>query len=374
MSMLTIAIPQFVENLRKNIQGVETTEELLIRTLIAVGMVVVLLLLRNIISGGILTVIGKAFCRRKPRVQLLIKDGLKKPLAFFLVLAGIALGLQIIAPAGELHKIGLFLIKAGGIVCACWGGVRLLNGELDNYTFDTATGGDKTRLTAFRFISNVAKIVIICIGALLVLELLGYSATRIFAALGIGGVAVAFACKDAVENLISGFIIVFNKPFRVGDFITVGELSGTVEDIAVRSTTLRALDGSRYVLPNTALTNQSIINYADMEKRLIDQTFTLHYKHSREDLERFEQDLRALLQADPAVVQEDIRTDFVNYGAHGMDVQVYYYVIAPTVAELGQIKNRLNLQIKELLDKEGFELAYNSATVYLEQETEGKDQ
>ena len=212
------------------------------------------------------------------------------------------------------------------------------------------------------------------IGALLVLELLGYSATRIFAALGIGGVAVAFACKDAVENLISGFIIVFNKPFRVGDFIAVGELSGTVEDIAVRSTTLRALDGSRYVLPNTALTNQSIINYADMEKRLIDQTFTLHYKHSRTDLERFEQDLRALLQADPAVVQDDIRTDFVNYGAHGMDVQVYYYVIAPTVVELGQIKNRLNLQIKELLDNEGFELAYNSATVYLEQETEGKDQ
>ena len=182
MSMLTIAIPQFVENLRKNIQGVETTEELLIRTLIAVGSVVVLLLLRNIISGGILTVIGKTFCRRKPRVQSLIKDGLKKPLAFFLVLAGIALGLQIIAPSGELHKIGLFLIKAGGIVCACWGGVRLLNGELDNYTFDTAAGEDKTRLTAFRFISNVAKIVIICIGALLVLELLGYSATRIFAA------------------------------------------------------------------------------------------------------------------------------------------------------------------------------------------------
>ena len=71
MSMLTIAIPQFIENLRKNIQGVETTEELLIRTLIAVGSVVVLLLLRNIISGGILTVIGKTFCRRKPRVQSL---------------------------------------------------------------------------------------------------------------------------------------------------------------------------------------------------------------------------------------------------------------------------------------------------------------
>ncbi len=64
---------------------------------------------------------------------------------------------KIIAPSGELHKIGLFLIKAGGIVCACWGGVRLLNGELDNYTFDTAASS-KTRLTAFRFISNVAKI------------------------------------------------------------------------------------------------------------------------------------------------------------------------------------------------------------------------
>lgn len=291
-----------------------------------------------------------------------------------MVLAGIALGLQIIAPSGELHKIGLFLIKAGGIVCACWGGVRLLNGELDNYTFDTAAGEDKTRLTALSLYLQCSQDRDHLHRRTAGTGTAGLLRTRIFAALGIGGVAVAFACKDAVENLISGFIIVFNKPFRVGDFIAVGELSGTVEDIAVRSTTLRALDGSRYVLPNTALTNQSIINYADMEKRLIDQTFTLHYKHSRTDLERFEQDLRALLQADPAVVQDDIRTDFVNYGAHGMDVQVYYYVIAPTVVELGQIKNRLNLQIKELLDKEGFELAYNSATVYLEQETEGKDQ
>lgn len=368
--MYTIAIPQFVENLRKNLQGIESAQEFLIRTLVALGVVAVLILIRNALSGAVLALIGKLFFRRKRRAQALIKDGLKKPLAFFLILSGISLGLQIIAPAGELHKIALFLLKAGAIVCTCWGGVRLLNGELDNYTFDTAAGEDKTRLTAFRFISNVAKIVIICIGALLVLELLGYSATRIFAALGIGGVAVAFACKDAVENLISGFIIVFNKPFRVGDFISVGDVSGTVEDIAVRSTTLRALDGSRYVLPNTALTNQNIINYADMEKRLIDQTFTLHYKHSRKDIERFEQKLQALLQADPAVVPDDIRTNFVTYGAHGMDVQVYYYVTAPSIVEFGQIKNRINLQIKGLLDREGFELAYNSATVYLEQETE----
>ena len=118
MSMLTIAIPQFVENLRKNIQGVETTEELLIRTLIAVGSVVVLLLLRNIISGGILTVIGKTFCRRKPRVQSLIKDGLKKPLAFFLVLAGIALGLQSYIRSACFSLRPAALCAPAGAACA----------------------------------------------------------------------------------------------------------------------------------------------------------------------------------------------------------------------------------------------------------------
>ena len=66
MSMLTIAIPQFVENLRKNIQGVETTEELLIRTLIAVGSVVVLLLLRNIISGGYAPCLARPFAAANP--------------------------------------------------------------------------------------------------------------------------------------------------------------------------------------------------------------------------------------------------------------------------------------------------------------------
>ncbi len=372
--MLKMEIPQFVETLRKNLQGVESAQELLIRALIAIGVVAVLVVLRSAISGGILALVGKLFFRRSARIQALLKTGLKKPLSVFLIFAGIAGAMQILAPGGELQKAAVFLVKAMGILCTCWGGVRLLNGELNNYTYDSDAGGDKTRLTAFRFISNVAKIVIICIGILLVLELLGYSATRIFAALGIGGVAVAFACKDAVESLISGFIIVFNKPFRVGDFIAVGELSGTVEDIAVRATTLRALDGSRYVLPNTSLTNQNITNYADMQHRLIDQTFTLHYKHSRKDLERFEQKLQSLLRQDPAVLQDDVRTNFVSYGAHGMDVQTYYYVVAPTLIDLGQVQNRINLQIKEMLDEEGFELAYNSATVYLEQGSEDSQQ
>lgn len=372
MEIALLSLHTFLEKLNDKIQGVENEEELLIRLAVSITVFVGILLFRNPISGGLLSMIGKLFARRKKNIQCLIVDALKKPLSFFLLISALSLALYITAPSGEFSKISLYLIKIGAIVCVCWGGVRLLNQELSAYTFDS-NPDSKTKLTAFRFISNVSKILIICIGALLILELFGYSASRIFAALGIGGVAVAFACKDTVENMISGFIIVFNKPFRVGDYITVGDQAGTVEDITVRTTTLLALDGSHYILPNTALTTKGITNWSQMEKRLITQSFCLHYKHSGKEIEAFEKALRALLLKNENVLPEDIRIYFSEYGAHGVEVETFYYLKVTAPAEYSAVKNDINLAIKKMIDQKGFELAYNSATVYIDNPTNDGD-
>lgn len=353
-----------LEKLTDYIKGVESERELLIRLAIAVGAAIIIILLRNVISKIILGIVAKVFALRSQRIQKLITGALKKPLSVFLVILAVAVGLHVVAPSGEFAKISEYLLKIGAIFSICWGGVRALNYELDTYTIDS--GDDKSKLTAFRFIFNISKIVIICIGALLVLELFGYSATRIFAALGIGGVAVAFACKDAVENMISGFIIVFNKPFQVGDYISVSGKEGTVEDITVRSTTLRALDGCRYILPNTKLTTENITNWSQMDKRLVTETFCLHYKHNAKEIENFEKELRSLLMKNEFVLQDDIRINFTEYGAHGMNVDVFYYLSATDYQTYLTVKNDINLATKKLIDKKDYSLAYNSQTIYFE--------
>lgn len=365
MRIINLFMDNLLKKLNQAVDGVENEQELLVRLAVFAAVAVIVILLRNPISEGILTALGKIFLRRKAQVQKRITDTQKKPLALFLIIASFAVGFYIIAPSGEFSKISLYLIKIGAILCICWGAVRFLNNELEVYTFNTAPDA-KSKLTAFRFISNVSKIVIICVGALLVLEMFGYSASRIFAALGIGGVAVAFACKDTVENLISGFIIVFNKPFQVGDYITVGGKSGTVEDITVRTTTLLALDGSHYIFPNTVLTTKDVTNFSQMEKRLVDQTFCLHYKHSSKEIEAFEADVRALLLTKEYVLPEDIRIQFTEFGNHGVHVEVFYYLSVTAPAEYGAVKNDINLEIKKMMDDKGYELAYDSTTIYMD--------
>ena len=166
--------------------------------------------------------------------------------------------------------------------------------------------------------------------------------------------------------MISGFIIVFNKPFQVGDYISVSGKEGTVEDITVRSTTLRALDGCRYILPNTKLTTENITNWSQMDKRLVTETFCLHYKHSAKEIENFEKELRSLLMKNEFVLQDDIRINFTEYGAHGMNVDVFYYLSATDYQTYLTVKNDINLATKKLIDKKDYSLAYNSQTIYFE--------
>lgn len=367
MNTLTIGtwFYDLLTKITNKIGGVESENEFLIRVGISVGIVLLIVALRNFISGGILKLAEKFTNKKQSEAISHILASLKKPLSLIVASISICIVCRIIAPSGELDNFALYVIKIGLIIGICWAAVRCLNNETVSLSH-LHDEDSKTKQTVLRFVSNVSKITIICIGALLLLELFGFQASRIFTALGIGGVAVAFACKDAVENLISGFIIVFNKPFSVGDYITVDEKSGTVEDITVRATTLRAIDGSRYVLPNTMLTSQEVTNFAEMEKRLVTETFCLNYKHTTEEIKAFEQKLRSLIEKNDKVLLDDVRINFTEYAADGMNISVFFYITDTVYSDYLTTKNQLNLEIKQLIDKENIDIAYNSSTIYME--------
>ena len=349
-----------IEKIINLIDGVENERELLIRLAVAVGLIAVVAVFRNKIASAFAALISKLFSKSSEKVRRSVKESLSRPLAFFAVILSLYAASEILAPTGQVRGWFLTLLKIGFIVFAGWFGINFINSDY-SVADDSSS---KSKKTAVKFMSNILKALIAIIAALMVLEQFGISATKIFAALGIGGVAVAVACKDTVENLLSGFIIIFDKPFEVDDCIEVDGVTGTVEDITIRTTRLRCLDGSEAVYPNTAMANAKITNWTRINKRLFHETLWINYCHTQQEIENFCQGLRQVISGFDSVLQDDVRINFTDYGTHALEISMYFYVSTVKYPEYLELKSKINCAVKNFADSCGIKLAFTSNTVY----------
>lgn len=351
----------FLSKIASGIEGVENEKDMLIRLIVSAVIFLVLVIFRNQISKAVVWVLCKIFKGSGDKAQRAIKYSLTKPLAFFVAVSGFYGATEIIAPSGEARNFAAVILKLGMIIFVSWSAVNFINSD-----YSVILKGDvsKSKKTAVKFISNISKGAVAVIAVLLILEQFGISASRIFAALGIGGVAVAFACKDAVENMLSGFIIIFDKPFEVDDVIEINGETGTVEDIKIRTTRVRAVDGSEKIYPNTVMAGATLTNWTKMKKRSFTETLWINYKHSRKDIEEFCAGLRKMIDGFDNVLKEDVRVNFSEYGTHALEINMFFYVDTVRYADYQKFGNDLNLAIKEYADNSDIELAFTSNTVY----------
>lgn len=351
----------FLNKLVSSIEGVKDEKEMLLRLIIALAVFLIFTAFRKQISSAVVWLCTKTFARGSEKARRALRESLTTPLSFFVFVLGVYISSEIIAPTGEIRSRLLLVLKLGLIISAAWFAINFIGSD---FSFILNGDDSKTKKTAVNFISNFTKLVVGVVAALLVLEQFGISATRIFAALGIGGVAVAFACKDAVENMLSGFIIIFDKPFEVDDAIELDGEIGTVEDIRIRTTRLRMVDGSEKVYPNTTIANAAIVNFSKMNKRSFDETLWINYRHSGEEAEIFCKDLKELILKYDNVIKDDIRVNFLNYGTHALEINIFFYVTTVNIAEYQEFKSHINADIKSLADSTDIELAFTSQTIY----------
>ncbi|MDE6020469.1 MAG: mechanosensitive ion channel family protein, partial [Ruminococcus sp.] len=182
--------------------------------------------------------------------------------------------------------------------------------------------------------------------------------------LGIGGVAVAFACKDIVENMLSGFIIIFDKPFEVGDFIELNGDKGSVIDIKIRTTRLMGIDGCEKVYPNTAMANSSVTNWTKMSKRAVSQTIAVTYSTSSDKLAYICDGIKGVLLQNANVLKDDIRVNFTDFGNHALEISLFFYVDKVETPDYLVVKNNINLDLKQYFEQNNVDLAFESKTLY----------
>lgn len=333
---------------------------------IVIGIIVFLLLFlfRNKLSNAIIKIIGKVAFKHKDKVHKRdsLMQSLQKPLSVFFVVLGIFIALYT-----NIHiTIILKAFKITTILIICWAIVNYLSNNLFLLFHFGEDADNKMNTTAIKFISNILKILVIAFAVVMVISELGYNINGLITGLGVGGLAVSLAAQDAVSNLISGFIIIFEKPFIVGDMIQTSTIQGVVEEVTMRSTKIRTLEDSLVTIPNSTLADDAIINISRMDKRLINLEFGLLYSTSNELMKKCQGDVEKYLIDDENILEEPIRVNFSKLDDSSLNIAVTCYTATADINEYLKILSDVNYSIKEIIEKNGAEFAYPSSSIYIE--------
>jgi MscS family membrane protein len=212
---------------------------------------------------------------------------------------------------------------------------------------------------------RVAKVLIVALGLLGLLQNLGFNVSGIMAGLGLGGVALAFAAQKTVENLFGGVSLSLDRPIRVGDFCSFGSRMGTVEDVGLRSTRVRTLERTVVSVPNAQLAAIEIENHTERDRFRVFTTIGVRYETSPDQIRRLVGSIRELLAAHPKMPQDPLRVRFVGFGASSLNIEINAFVETQDPEEFFAVREELFLGIMDLVAENGTGFAFPSQTLYL---------
>ncbi len=326
--------------------------------------------------------------KEKHQISAILLHGFRRPLSFLLKISGIFGALLVIcyrfnfdwlssglqSVLNGLPSILAVCIRVSIVLACTWGLVA--SSSITSLLLRNA----RTRLDlniskgVTRFLSAVFNVIVIGIAAVILLSELNFNINGLLAGLGLGGLTVALAAKESAANFFGGLILVVEKPFEIGDWITCtgssGNVEGTVEDINLRDTRIRTWHGSLTIVPNSVLSASFISNWGkSLEMRKADFVLTVVYATPSDKLKRFMRDIRKLLKADKDIDEKSIVVVFTEFGDSSLNIRVVFNVLLPKYVDYLRILDRVNLSLLELANASGVDYAFPTRTVFIESDS-----
>lgn len=296
-----------------------------------------------------------------------IVDAINHPTQFLLLVLGIFFSLQV-SPLTSVadHIFTHRLLNSSIVITIFWMLINLAtnNKNLLSQLLDMV--GLHLDETICNIVSPFLRFCLVALASTMVITEWGYDITGLVAGLSIGGLAISLAAKDALANVFGSIVILLDKPFVVGDWINVNGIEGSVEKISFRSTRLRTFPQALVYVPNSILSNSSILNYTKREKRRIEFTLRLSYSTTSEQMSDFIASVRAFLISHPHIYQEDLTVTFHAYGTSSLDVYVICYTSIIPYVDFLALKEEINLKIMEIVQETEVEMAFPSTSIYFE--------
>ncbi len=331
---------------------------------ITIGIFILFMIFRKIFSKYVfkllLWVVKKAPSDFFSQVML----AFEKPIQWMFLIWGIYLSADYLPYFNETSPLFLRLIRSAVIVLIGWGLMKLSSASSVFFKSLNNKYSMEIDEILIPFISKALKVVIFAICFSIIAQEFGYNISGFVAGLGIGGLAISLAAKDALGNLVGGVVIITERPFSIGDWIMTPSVEGTVEDITFRSTKVRTFAQALVIVPNSTLANENITNWSKMGKRQISFNLKIAYDTPRAKLEDVVKQIKYLLNQHEEIHPETIFATFDKYSENGYDVFLYFFTKTTVWGEFLRIKEEINFEIMKILENEGVAIAVPARKLY----------
>lgn len=309
---------------------------------------------------------------------------LRPPFEFLIILIIIQLAFQGLrvpeswgwAPVGEfgvrliLYKI-YYTATIGGI---SWLGVRFI--KFIGLVFKEKAAKTESKLDDqlvpfFRDLSIL--FFVITMGFIALSRVFAVDVLTLVTSLGIGGLAIALAARETLENLFASFALMLDRPFTVGDSINVDGTEGTIEKVGFRSTRLRTFDGSMVTVPNRLLTSQSLDNLSERRLRRARFFIRLAYNTPGEKVIDVVKAIQTYIDNHPETNKEPGVVRFDSFAESSLDILVIFFVETPFPREFARVKEEVNVMILKITESNGVKFAFPSRELYIRQHSVDSD-
>jgi len=304
------------------------------------------------------------------KFDTLIATAASRPLGMLFLIGGVACAFAVL-PLPEKPDVAGFVFGALKVLVAAdivWFLFRVV--DVGIYYLGKLAERTESKLDdqLIPLVRKALKATIGIVGAVWLIQLLGYNVSSLLAGLGIGGLAVALALQDTLANFFGSIFIFLDRPFTVGDWIKLSDVEGIVEDIGFRSTRIRTFPATLVSIPNKTVADATIDNWSKMPKRRVYQLVGVTYGTSADQMEQAVAAIREIVENDEGVDKGFIVVRFTEFADSSLNILVYYFTKDVAFADHVATKERINLAIMRKLSDMGLSIAFPTRTVHFEED------
>lgn len=302
--------------------------------------------------------------RIKPDLEASSLMVVLNPAKWFIISGGVYLALMYLPLPAMVDNFVNRLYRSAIVLFFTWGIYNLL----DSHSLFSDDARQRYHLdhSLVMFFSKAARFIVIALGVLVAVREWGYDLNGFLAGLGLGGLAIALATKDALANIVGGVVIIMEKPFSVGEWITTPDADGIVDEISFRSTRIRAFSQAMITVPNSTLAITPITNHSRLGRMRITFRLGVTYNTSKQDLTQLIEGISELLNQHPEVIDEYTHVNLEQFGASSLDIEVTFVTPIGEGRSFRDVRNDIHFRIMDLLETLGISLAFPTQTLHLE--------
>ena len=308
-------------------------------------------------------ILPKLTAKTETQLDDVLVEVLKAPMLFALTLVGCWIGIKRLSMPANVMEMMADAYKFLLVISATWFISRAVSTFI-NVVLKEKVNDESSRMDehALSLIKKVSSFVIWSIGVITALNNAGVDVGALIAGLGIGGVAIALAAQDTAKNIFAGMMILFDRPFKIGELITIDGTTGYVEDMGIRSTKLRTYSGQLVVIPNYKTADSNLTNITREPSRRIELNVGLTYSTTPEQM-RQAMDILRKLPSSVGGIEEKVKVYFTSFGDFSLNITCWYYIKKDS--DLFETQSAVNLHVLDEFNAHGLDFAFPTQTLYV---------